>query len=284
MNNRLGGRTAFIGKVGDDEFGRFLERTLRESGIDTAGLVMDPAVNTTLAFVHLDKAGDRSFSFYRREGADLMLTAGEIRRELIDQAGIFHFGAVSLTGEPCRSAVYAAAEHAKERGKIISYDPNYRPLLWASEAEAKVEMARPLVLTDILKVSEEELALLAGESGLERGASLLAERGPAVVLVSLGPGGAFYFCRDGSARMPAYDVKTIDTTGAGDAFLGAVHWRLRGKTREQLRDISGEELADIVDFANAAGSLATTKRGAIPAMPALAEINACRDSIGKLRA
>jgi fructokinase len=142
-------------------------------------------------------------------------------------------------------------------------------------------MARPLALTDILKVSEEELALFAGKSGLERGASLLAERGPAVVLVSLGPKGAFYFCRDGSARVPAYDVKTIDTTGAGDAFLGAVHCRLRGKTREQLRAISGEELADIVDFANAAGSLATTKRGV---MPALAEINACRDSIGKLRA
>jgi fructokinase len=284
MNNKLGGKTAFIGKVGDDEFGRFLERTLRESGIDTAGLVMDPAVNTTLAFVHLDKAGDRSFSFYRREGADLMLTAGEINRGLIDQAEIFHFGAVSLTGEPCRSAVYAAAEYAKERGKIISYDPNYRPLLWASEAEAKAEMAKPLALADILKVSGEEMAFLAGESGLERGASLLAERGPAIVLVSLGPKGAFYFCAGGSARMPAYDVKTIDTTGAGDAFLGAVHWRLRGKTREQLRDISGEELADIVDFANAAGSLATTKRGAIPAMPALAEINACRKSAGKLEA
>jgi fructokinase len=212
-----------------------------------------------------------------------MLTAGEIRRELIDQAEIFHFGAVSLTGEPCRSAVYAAAEHARERGKIISYDPNYRPLLWESEDEAKVEMARPLALADILKVSEEELAFLAGESGLERGASLLAERGPAVVLVSLGPKGAFYLCGDGSAHMPAYDVKTIDTTGAGDAFLGAVHCRLRGKTREQLRGISGEELADIVDFANAAGSLATTKRGAIPAMPTLAEINTCRKSVGKLR-
>jgi fructokinase len=282
MNNKLGGKTAFIGKVGDDEFGRFLERTLRESGIDTAGLVMDGALNTTLAFVHLTEAGDRSFSFYRREGADIMLTAGEINRELIAAAGIFHFGAVSLTGEPCRGAVYAAAEYAKTQGKIISYDPNYRPLLWHSEAEAKIEMAKPLVLTDILKVSGEEMTLLTGETGLEKGAALLAEKGPAIVLVSLGAKGAFCFCGDGSAILSAYDVKTIDTTGAGDAFLGAVHYRLRSKTKEQVRGISRGELADIVDFANAAGSLTTTKKGAIPAMPDLAEIALCRKGIRKL--
>ncbi|GHV50629.1 putative sugar kinase YdjE [Spirochaetia bacterium] len=278
MNNKLGGKTAFIGKVGDDEFGRFLERTLRDSGIDTAGLVVDKALNTTLAFVHLNEAGDRSFSFYRREGADIMFTAAEINRELIANARIFHFGAVSLTGEPCRSAVYAALDCAKAQGKVISYDPNYRPLLWPNEAEAKIEMARPLVLTDILKVSEEEMSLLTGETNLERGAALLAEKGPGIVLVSLGAKGAFCFCADGSATLPTYDVKTIDTTGAGDAFLGAVHYRLRGKTKEQVRFISKEELGDIVDFANAAGSLTTTKKGAIPAMPDMAAIEQCRKS------
>lgn len=283
MNNKLGGKTAFIGKVGDDEFGCFLERTLRESGIDTAGLVMDRAFNTTLAFVQLNETGDRSFSFYRKEGADIMFTAAEINRELIAAAEIFHFGAVSLTGEPCRSAVYAAAEYAKAQGKIISYDPNYRPLLWSSEAEAKIEMARPLGLVDILKVSEEEMALLTGETSLEKGATLLAEKGPGIVLVSLGPKGAFCFCADGSAFLLTYDVKTIDTTGAGDAFLGAVHYRLRGKTKEQVRDIFRAELVDIVDFANAAGSLTTTKKGAIPAMPDMADIEQCRKNVGKLK-
>ncbi|GHU51810.1 putative sugar kinase YdjE [Bacilli bacterium] len=282
MNNKLGGKTAFIGKVGNDEFGHFLERTLRDSGIDTAGLVLDKALNTTLAFVQLNEAGDRSFSFYRKEGADIMFTAAEINRELIAEAGIFHFGAVSLTGEPCRSAVYAALDYAKAHGKIISYDPNYRPLLWHSEAEAKVEMARPLALADILKVSEEEMSLLTGEKDLEKGAALLAEKGPGIVLVSLGAKGAFCFCADGSAVLPTYDVKTIDTTGAGDAFLGAVHYRLRGKTKEQVRGISKEELADIVDFANAAGSLTTTKKGAIPAMPDMAAIEQCRKNIRKL--
>jgi fructokinase len=140
-----------------------------------------------------------------------------------------------------------------------------------------------LVLADILKVSEEEMTLLTGETNLEKGAVLLAEKGPGIVLVSLGAKGAFCFCADGSAILPAYDVKTIDTTGAGDAFLGAIHHRLRGKTKEQLRGISKEELADIVDFANAAGSLTTTKKGAIPAMPDMAEIESCRKSGGKLK-
>lgn len=286
MNNRLGGKTAFLGKVGDDEFGRFLERTLRDCGIDTAGLVLDGAAHTTLAFVHLSETGDRSFSFYRDKGADIMFTAAEVNRKLIACADIFHFGAVSLTGEPCRSAVKAAAEYAASLGKIISYDPNYRPLLWPNEAEAALEMAWPLPLTDILKVSEEEMALLSGETDLEKGAALLAERGPGIVLVSLGARGSFCFCADGCADgcavLPAYDVNTVDTTGAGDAFLGAVHYRLRGKTRAAVRGISKGELADIADFANAAGSLATTKKGAIPAMPTLAEIESCRKSIGKL--
>jgi fructokinase len=244
---------------------------------------MDKSLNTTLAFVQLNERGDRSFSFYRREGADIMFTAAEINKKLIAQAGIFHFGGVSLTGEPCRGAVKAAAEYARAQGKIISYDPNYRPLLWPSEAEAKVEMASPLALTDILKVSEEEMALLTGETDLEKGVALLAEKGPGVVLVSLGARGAFCFCADGSALLRAYDVKTIDTTGAGDAFLGAVHYRLRGKTKEQVRNISKDELADIADFANAAGSLTTTKKGAIPAMPDITEIESCRKNINKLK-
>jgi fructokinase len=279
MLSKLGGKTAFIGKVGDDEFGRFLEKTLVSAGVDSSGLVKDPACLTTLAFVQLSETGDRSFSFYRREGADLMLRRDEINRRLIDGAKIFLFGSVSLSGQPCRDTVHEAVRYAKSRGKIISYDPNYRPFLWPDETEAKAEIESLLDSADILKVSEEELILLTGATNPEEGAILLAERGPSIVLVSLGPKGAYYLCAAGGGMLSAYDVKTIDTTGAGDSFLGAVLFRLRDKSLGELRSISTEELADIVDFANAAGSLATTKKGAIPALPTMEEIEACRKGL-----
>jgi fructokinase len=279
MVNKLGGRTAFIGKVGDDEFGRFLEQTLAGAGIDTGGLILDPAYRTTLAFVHLSESGDRSFSFYRREGADLMLRWEEVNKSIIDDSKLFHFGSVSLSGRPCRDTVHEAVCYAQSRGKIISYDPNYRPLLWPGETAAKTEIGKFLGSADILKVSEEEMILLAGETELEKGASLLLEKGPAIVLVSLGAKGAYYRCAAGSGLLPAYDVKTIDTTGAGDAFLGAALFRLRDKSRAELKAISTEELADIVDFANAAGSLATAKKGAIPALPTAEEIAICRGAV-----
>jgi fructokinase len=283
MNARLGGSTAFIGKVGDDEFGRFLEKTLRDAGISTAGLVKDPAYLTTLAFVQLSGAGDRSFSFYRREGADLMLSPGELNRELIGASKLFHFGSVSLSGQPCRDTVHEAVRYARSAGRILSYDPNYRPFLWSGEAGAKAEIGLLLDKADILKVSEEEMVLLTGERDPEKGSAALAEKGPAIVLVSLGARGAHFRCAAGTGARPAYDVKTIDTTGAGDSFLGAVHYRLRGKSREDLRNISRDELEDTVDFANAAGSLTTTRKGAIPALPTVAEIERCRRELKLLR-
>jgi len=276
MFSKLGGKSAFIGKTGDDAFGHFLKETLDKNDIDTAGLLMDRKANTTLAFVHLDSSGERSFSFYRKGCADLMLCPQEVNLQLIDSADIFHFGSVSLTGQPCRDAVFHALDYAHARGKIISYDPNYRPLLWESAEQAKDIMARPVAQVDILKVSFEEMNLLTGETIVERGARALAKNGPAIVLVSLGRDGAFWLCAENSARLPAYDVATIDTTGAGDAFLGAVLFRLRGKGREELRCITNEEMYDIVSFANAAGSLTTTKKGAIPAMPDYNEIEKCR--------
>jgi fructokinase len=282
MTTRLGGKTAFIGKAGDDRFGRFLRETLVRAGIDVSGLILDPVYQTTLAFVHLSESGDRSFSFYRRNGADLMLYWREIEKRIIDEAKIFHFGAVSLSGQPCRDTVHEAVRHARSKGKIISYDPNYRPLLWPNDAEAITEIGKFLGVVDILKVSEEEMTLLTGETDWEKGARLLAEKGPAIVLVSLGAAGACFRCAAGSGHLAAYDVKTIDTTGAGDSFLGAVHFRLRDKSRAELETITVDELADIVDFANATGSLATTRKGAIPALPAMEEIETCRKA-GKKR-
>jgi fructokinase len=270
MYAKLGGSAAFIGGVGRDGFGDFLQGVLDDVGIDTCGIVRVPEANTTLAFVHLDETGDRSFSFYR--GADGMLEPNDVRPDLIRAADNVHLSGVSLTGEPSRSAVYHALDLAAHNGKVVSYDPNYRPLLWNNDAEVRRELTKPLTKTDILKVSDEEMALMTGETDVPKGAAVLAEAGPAIVLVSLGPKGAFFLCRNGTGRLAAYDVPTIDTTGAGDAFLGAVLYQLRGKSRSDLLSITCKELARIVQFANAAGSLATTKTGGIPAMPSREDI------------
>lgn len=273
MNNRLGGTSAFIGKVGADGFGRYLRQTLTECGIDDSGLIEDTSIPTTLAFVQLNEQGDRSFSFYRKPGADLMLTESEIRRDLIDQCEIFHFGSVSLTGEPCRSACLEAAAYAKQLGKRISFDPNYRPLLWDSEEEAREQIMRGIALADILKVSEEEMLLITGTDDLEKGSRILLEMGPSLVLVTMGEKGAFYRNRIHAQLIPTYPVKAVDTTGAGDAFVGAMLWCLKDLSAEEL---SQGDLSRMVDFANAAGSLTTTKGGAIPALPSMEEIHSCR--------
>lgn len=278
-NSKLGGNNAFIGKVGDDGFGRFLRKTLEELRINTSGLATDPDIPTTLAFVQLDEHGDRSFSFYRKPGADLMLRVSDIKEELVSGCHILHFGSVSMTGEPSRSVTLAVVRTAKKLGRIISYDPNYRPLLWDSLESAKEQMTVGMELADIVKVSEEEMTLLTGETDLEGGSRALARYGAALVLISLGGKGAFYRKGGLCGLLPTYDVRTIDTNGAGDAFLGAVLFRLRGKSLEKIRGLDEAELRDILSFANASGSLTTTKSGAIPAMPGLAEIELCRKSV-----
>ena len=278
-NSRLGGRNAFIGKVGNDGFGDFLRGMLEKLRIDVSGLCTDPEIPTTLAFVQLGRNGERSFSFYRKPGADLMLRDSEIKSSLISGCHILHFGSVSLTGEPSRSATLSAVKSARKAGRIVSYDPNYRPLLWEDAGTAKRQMAAGLKLADIVKVSEEEMTLLTGETDLEKGSAALARFGASLIFVSLGAGGAFYRSGDRCASLPAYDVKTIDTNGAGDAFLGAALFRLRGKTLEEIRSLKDAELKDILLFANAAGALATTKNGAIPAMPSLEEIRSCMETV-----
>jgi fructokinase len=282
MNARLGGKTAFIGKVGNDAFGAFLRHALTDAGIDVSGLVVDEKIPTTLAFVQLNGNGNRSFTFYRKPGADVLLRMSELKWELIENCGIFHFGSVSLTENPCRAAAYEAAARAKNLGKLVSFDPNFRPLLWGSESDALEQMSKGAALADLLKVSEEEMILLTRETDVTRGSENLLLRGPSFVLVTLGPGGAFYRNSVCCGHMPAYDVATVDTTGAGDAFMGAIHHRIKGKTKEQLRTMPKDELKDIVDFANAAGSLTTIRGGAIPAMPDIKEIEHCRRDVPPL--
>ncbi|SFA98623.1 carbohydrate kinase family protein [Clostridium frigidicarnis] len=273
-NSKFGGKTAFIGKVGNDSFGKFLIKTLKDANVSTEGIIVDEEVNTTLAFVHLDTNGDRSFSFYRKPGADMMLNSNEINEELIKNCKILHFGSVSLTDEPSRTATLEAVKLAKSMNKIISYDPNYRPLLWDNEELAIKEMVNSIKFADIVKVSEEELFLLTGEKNLEVGSKVIADMGVSLVLVSLGEKGAFYRKNNEFGLVKAYTVDVVDTNGAGDAFLGAIHYCIKNKSLKYIIEMSKNELEKILEFANASGALATTKNGAIPAIPTLNEVNA----------
>ena len=275
MVARLGGRTAFIGKAGQDAFGRYLRQVLTERDIDASGLVLDGAVPTTLAFVHLDEKNDRSFTFYRSPGADQMLTAQEVSLELIDRCRIFHFGSVSLTRDPSRGAALYAAEYAGKQGKLVSFDPNLRPMLWESKAEARAQIEHSIRLADILKVSEEEMEFLTGTADLTAGSEYLLNMGPALVLVSLGEQGSFFRNHAGYGSAPPCRVEAVDTTGAGDAFAGAVLWKVRNMTRAELCSMPVSALGEIAAFSNAAGALTATGKGAIPAMPDTEQIHRC---------
>jgi fructokinase len=272
MNAKLGGTTAFIGKVGRDAFGEFLKNTMDEAGVDTCGLCMSDEYKTTLAFVQLDDKGERSFSFYRKPGADVMLTTGEVNTSLLMSCKIFHFGSVSLTDEPCRTTTLHAVRIAKESGALISYDPNYRPALWESPEEAKKVLTDAVFLSDLLKVSDEEMTLLTGETDFESGAKKLAAMGPPVVMVTMGEKGSFFYTPAGSGYVPAFQVKTTDTTGAGDAFLGALHNCIQKKSLQELVTMEPKEWISVMKFASAAGGLTATQKGAIPAMPERSEI------------
>jgi fructokinase len=269
---RLGQKGAFLGMVGQDRFGSFLRNTLEKEQIETRGLKVSTEFNTTLAFVHLDSAGDRSFSFYRNPGADLMLRPEDIDFQLIKDSKIFHFGSVSMTGEPAKSATMAAVRFAKENGILVSFDPNYRPLLWKSEAEAQSVIREGLQYADVLKVSDEELALITGTTDLGEGAGILTKQGIDLIFVTLGSQGCFYYCTAGHGLIPSFSVKAIDTTGAGDAFWGAALYHLNKKTRAELNQISVAEIQAIVRFSCAAGALTVTKKGAIPGIPTKEEI------------
>jgi fructokinase len=268
---KLGRKTAFLGKVGADEFGRLLREVLASRGIATHGLVLEEGAQTTLAFVHLHDDGDRSFSFYRSPGADTLLRPEEVDGKQLT-ASIFHFGSLSLTHEPARSATLAALHWAKERGMLISYDPNLRPPLWASLAEAKRQILSVMDQADIVKISREELEFLTGSERLAEGsAQLVREYGTGLLLITLGKDGCFFRLGDLTGLVPGFPVQAVDATGAGDGFLGGMLHEIlrRGKALEEW---SLAELEASVRFANAIGALVVTRKGSIPAMPSLAEV------------
>ena len=272
---RLGQSTAFIGKVGQDVFGEAFQKALLAEGIDTAGLVLSPAHNTTLAFVSLNAAGDRGFNFYRDKTADVELCFEEVPLSLLQGGRIFHFGSVSLTSEPAREATLRAVASAKSHGSLISYDPNYRPALWKTPQQAQEMMRKGLSLADVVKLSEEEAFFLSGQTEPSKAARFLMDRygGVSTLAVTCAEKGAWLFSKTAGAYAPAYKVASVDTTGAGDAFWGAfLYCVLEARL---VLPAEKKQLDKIAAFCNAAGSLATTRYGAIPAMPKKEDILSC---------
>ena len=269
--NKCGKKTAFIGKVGDDMHGKFLVDVLKNSDICTDGVVVDDSVFTTLAFVALSETGERSFSFARKPGADTCLRQDELNEELIRDSKVFHIGSLSLTAEPAKGTTFKALEIAKEAGCIISYDPNYRAPLWDSK-EAAVEGMRSVVsYVDVMKISDEETALLTDIAEPEGAAKALVAQGVSVVAVTLGADGALVCMKEGSTVVPGFKANMVDTTGAGDSFWGGFLKCLleSGKRPEEL---TLDEVAAFAKYGNAVASLCVEKRGAIPAMPVVEEV------------
>jgi fructokinase len=272
MLQRLGNRTAFIGKVGKDFFGEQLREAITETGIDASYLQMDEEVHTTLALVHTYPDGDRDFSFYRNPGADMMLTEDEIPEALIADSRIFHFGTLSMTHEGVRKATRKALELAKAAGDWISFDPNLRPPLWASLDEAKEQVLYGLGYCDILKISDNEIQWLTGEEDFTAGVQWILARYPSIrlILVSMGRDGSRAYYQGQMVEVPAYIQKnTIETTGAGDTFCGCV---LHYICSHGLDALTGENLTEMLTFANAAASLITTRKGALRVMPTREEV------------
>ena len=266
---RLGASAAFIGKVGRDGFGAYLTGVLTENGVDASGVRADETP-TTMAVVTVAPGGERSFRFVR--GADALLTEDEVDTALIEGSKVLHFGSVSLTAEPARSATLFAARHAREHGVLVSYDPNYREALWPDREEAVARMCAPLPLADVLKLSDEELPLLTGTDDPAEGTRRLADRGVSLVLLTLGGEGAFWRWQGETGLVPGVATAVADTNGAGDTFLGAVLSRLVRRGEKPLEGLTVRELEDILAFANRAASKTCSRSGAIPAMPTLAEL------------
>ena len=264
---KFGGTCAQLGKVGDDAFGHLLLRTLTEAGIDISGMCIDPTVFTTLAFVTLDATGDRSFSFARKPGSDMAIRFEEVKLGLIDEAKVFHFGTLSLTDEPARTATQKCIAYAKEKDKLISLDPNLREPLWPSLEAAKEQILWALKQADVVKISDNEVEFLFGLAPEAGAQHLLKEYGCTLVFVTCGPEGAVYANQNAMGRVAGLtDVKVVDTTGAGDIFGGSALWKLLqiGKAPQELTD---EEMATIARFACVAASLSTQQPGGVSSVP-----------------
>ena len=271
---KYGCSTALLGKVGDDTFGHLLKGTLDKLGIDTRGILVDPAVFTTLAFVTLDATGNRSFSFARKPGADTCLRPEEVNTALLDEGKVFHFGTLSLTNEPARSATRTAVSYAKEHGKLISFDPNLRKPLWPNDDAAKEQIEWGLHQADIVKISDEEIEFLWGISPEEGAQKLLKEYGVRLVYATLGPKGCHFANRQGCGEVPSpTGLHVIDTTGAGDIFGGSAMSQFL-RLNKAPEDLTVEEMRAVTRFACCAASLSTQTHGGITSVVPEEEVRA----------
>lgn len=269
---KFGKKTALLGKVGTDKFGKLLTGTLDAAGIDTRGLIEADDVFTTLAFVTLDESGEREFSFARKPGADTRIRFEEIDLTLIDEAKVFHFGTLSLTDEPARSTTQQAVAYAKSKGKLITYDPNLRRPLWKDLQMAKEQMLWGLHQADVVKISDEEVEFLFGLKPEEGAAHILNTYGVKLVFVTCGADGCFFMNGKASGHAPGLsDVRVVDTTGAGDIFGGSAVYKLleTGKAPQELEE---SEITEIVCFACTAAGLSTQKHGGISSVPAYDDV------------
>ena len=271
MLAKLGHKTAFIGKVGNDFFGEQLRTAIKEAGIDDTGLCTDEKIHTTLAMVHTYPDGDRDFSFYRNPGADMMLNKAEIREDILKDTKIFHFGTLSMTHEGVREATKAAIQIAEEAGAVISFDPNLRPPLWESLDEAREQVLYGLGHCQILKISDNEIQWLTGEEDYTAGVNWILERYQIpLILVSMGKEGSRAYYNEMMVEVkPFLQENTIETTGAGDTFCGCV---LHYVCEHGINGLKEENLAEMLTFANAAASIITTRKGALRVMPEEKEI------------
>ena len=275
MLSRLGYQTAFIGKVGDDYFGRMLGDTIKETGISAEGLIYDGDVNTTLALVHTLAGGDRDFSFYRKPGADIMLSENEINKKLIEECRVFHFGSLSLTNEPVATATKTAVSCAKSMGKLISFDPNLREPLWEGDEQAKEAIWYGIGECDVLKIADNEIKWLTGKEDYDEGVQVIKERSSVKLInVTLGNEGSLaYYANMKIYGKPFISGRTVDTTGAGDTFCACV---IGFVLEYGLDNLAEADLESMLSFANAAASIVTTRKGAIRSMPEKEEIDTLR--------
>ncbi len=269
---KFGARTALLGKVGTDTFGKLLLGTLERAGIETRGMVQTDDVFTTLAFVTFDDTGDREFAFSRKPGADTCITFEELELSLIDECKVFHFGTLSLTDEPARTATQKAVAYAKSKGKLITYDPNLRKPLWKDLQEAKEQLIWGLTQADVVKISDEEVEFLFG-LGVEEGAQYILEHFPVkLVFVTCGADGCFFRNAVASGKVPSLkNIQVKDTTGAGDIFGGSALWKLLQLGGDPAA-LGQEALEDVVRFACTSAGLSTTKSGGISSVPTLEEV------------
>ena len=263
---RLGADSGFIGKVGDDTFGHYLENVLKNEGVDTQGMRFDLEARTTLVFIAMPDVHSAEFVFYRNPGADMLLHPGELPVSLLQSTSWLHLGSLSLIDEPIHSAAVRAIEIARQAGALISFDVNYRPALWSGEEQAYQLVLATLPLVDLVKVNQIELALLTGREELESGSQILLSHGPKLCVVTLGAEGSYFHNGQDGAFISGFEVDTVDATGCGDAFVAGLLTHLL-ETGQRLADLSLDQIKDALRFANAVGALTALTQGVIPALP-----------------